>query len=242
MNDNVLEKRINMLAMVVILIIFFVIYLYVRITKIKNSNIENLTNTSVSSNEALQNLASAFNSGTATLNNLNITGNLTVNGVSTLGKYKIRDDRIGIPGTTDIVVTGDKWVKAFDYDKDTYAGVAGQAGGFAGKNLWCMEGNLWSKDISNNGSIITSGLNSTNITSASITNTGSFTNQGDTNIGGSLNSGNITATNITSNGTLTSIGALCYETDCFYSGHDAWGNGYKNNNGSITAALRMKKK
>ena len=67
-------------------------------------------------------------------------GNLSVSeGISTLGKYNIRGDRIGIPERGDIQISADKWVRNYDYDATTYSGSTG-VGGFAAKNLWCSDG------------------------------------------------------------------------------------------------------
>lgn len=238
-----LKQQVNILIIAIIILVCVIINMYVRldcIEKLLNKkHIENMTTVSVNSNESLQNLASAYNSGTATLNNLNITGNLTVNGISTLGKYKIRNDRIGIPGSVDLLMTNDKWIKAVEYDQIAYAGISGQSGGFASKNIWCGDGYVTSGNILNNGNITSNGT---------LTNNGYFANNGNAgitgfvNIGGSLSSGDLTATNINSTNELNSQGRFCYSgTDCLYAGADAWGNGYKNNAGTVVAALRMKK-
>jgi hypothetical protein len=90
--------------------------------------------------EAIQNIASVYNKDTLTVTNLNVTGNLKVNGNSNLGQWNIRDDRIGIPNRGDMHLHADKWLRLLETDKDTNTYATSTAGGgFAGRNLWCQD-------------------------------------------------------------------------------------------------------
>lgn len=96
-------------------------------------NLEHLTN-----NEALQLIASLYNDGNMIVKNLtvsgdtNITGNLTTKGISTLGKVSIRDNKVGVSGSSDIDFGADKWVRAFNYGTGDYSTNAG----FSSTNMY----------------------------------------------------------------------------------------------------------
>jgi hypothetical protein len=82
------------------------------------STAENLTPLS---NESLQNLSSVYNNGTLTVKNIVATGDVSVDGnlttqcTSTLGKWKIRNDSIGIPDRGDINMGADSWVRMLKF-------------------------------------------------------------------------------------------------------------------------------
>ena len=72
-------------------------------------------------------------------NNLHIAGttntaNLNATGTSNLANWRIKNDRIGIPGRGDLYFSTDKWLKMFDFDTDNYGGL-----GYAGNNLYAID-------------------------------------------------------------------------------------------------------
>lgn len=73
MNNSYINNKLNIIFMLIIILLIFQLYLYNTI----NFNAENLSVTGTSSDTA-QSLSSAFNYGNATLNNLNVLGNITV--------------------------------------------------------------------------------------------------------------------------------------------------------------------
>ena len=211
--------------------------------------------TTLASNEALQSMANAYNSGTATLTNLNVTGDLTVNGVSTLGLHKIRGDRIGIPGRADISIGADKWTRLYEYGGSTYAGEP-HVGGFAAKNLWCRDtggqlfaetihaGNLNASGISTLGNLKVQG-NSIGLPGKADIVFGPNDNwiraltHGSTDTGAYAPGGGFASNDMWFNGTLHG-GRVCYAGgQCLTP--EAWGNGYRNNANTVTAALRVAK-
>jgi hypothetical protein len=192
------NSKIHVILFILVIILFG---MYFNLT---HSRSENFT---AISNESLQNLASVYNMGTLTVDNIVTTGNITsagditakslttvggidigdsgtinknfqvkgisnlthvnatgmgitgglaVTGPSTLGKYNIRDDRIGIPGRGDIQIGEDSWTRLYTYNGNDYAGVAGSSGGFAGLNLWSQQGTAMLADTT------TSNLTATN--------------------------------------------------------------------------------
>jgi hypothetical protein len=76
--------------------------------------------------------------GATTLNGgLTVNGNANITGTTTLGNWKIRNDKIGIPDRGDMNFGTDKWMRLLEYDQPQlgkYTGNIG-TGGFAGKNL-----------------------------------------------------------------------------------------------------------
>jgi hypothetical protein len=87
------------------------------------------------SNEAIQTVASVYNSSSMTVKDLNITGNLTCSGTSKLGMWEVRGDKIGIKDRGDIELSPDKWVRLYDYGTATY-----NPCGFAGNQSWVQSG------------------------------------------------------------------------------------------------------
>jgi len=89
------------------------------------------------SNEAIQSVASVYNTSVMTVKDLNVTGNLTVSGntsctgTSTLGQWSIRNDKIGIKDRGDIHLAPDKWVRLLNYDEAIY-----NPNGFAGNQSY----------------------------------------------------------------------------------------------------------
>lgn len=69
----------------IVLLVILLIFLFNN----ANNNAEHLTTITATSNEALQNLSSAYNTGTATLSNLAITGALTNTGATTLSNLAV---------------------------------------------------------------------------------------------------------------------------------------------------------
>lgn len=118
---------------ILILVIFSII-----LSLDSNYEFEHLT-----SNEAVQSIASIYNNSAMTVSDLNVTGKLTVTGdivgqnnlsvakTSTLGKWSVRDNRIGISGLGDLHLADDKWVRLYDYNTTNY-----NPSGLAGSNLW----------------------------------------------------------------------------------------------------------
>lgn len=162
--------NIEKIHIIIFLLIALLFVLYANLYS-AISNTENLTNLS---NESLQNLASVYNNGTLTVNNIvatgnmsvagnaSVTGNLTTQGTSTLGKWNIRNDSIGIPDRGDINMGADSWVRMLKYgstgfDAGSYAGT-GSTGGFAGLNLWAGVGSVFGNNMSASGNIATNTL------------------------------------------------------------------------------------
>lgn len=77
------------------------------------------------SNEAVQNIGGIYNASRMTVADLDVTGTLTV------GNWKIRGDRIGIPGRGDVHLATYQWMRLKEYDKEAYNG-----NGFAGRSLF----------------------------------------------------------------------------------------------------------
>lgn len=102
--------------------------------------------------EAIQDIASVYNNGTLTVNNLHVTkqivndGDLQVAGNSTLGQWNIRNDRIGIPDRGDMNLAPDSWIRLFTFNGGDYP----SNGGYAGKNLWCANGSLSASSVGTN--------------------------------------------------------------------------------------------
>lgn len=159
--------NIEKIHIIIFLLIAMLFVLYMQLYK-SFSDRENLTTLS---NESLQNLASVYNNGTLTVGNIvttgnvsvggnasvtgntSLAGNLTTQGVSTLGKWVIRNDSIGIPDRGDINMGTDSWVRMLKYGNnvyaaESYAGVSGSSGGFAGLNLWSGAGTVFANNVS----------------------------------------------------------------------------------------------
>lgn len=188
--------NIEKVHIIIFLLIAILFVLYVKLY-LSVSNAENLTNLS---NESLQNLASVYNNGTLTVNNIvatgnmsvagnaTVTGNLTAQGTSTLGKWNIRNDSIGIPDRGDINMGADSWVRMLKYgstgfDAGSYAGTSGSSGGFAGLNLWGGVGTVFANNVS------TGTVNASTISATGNINTGgafAFTNGLDIQSDGSI--------------------------------------------------------
>lgn len=83
------------------LILFF---LLISLFLISNTNLEKFTDMSSTSNEGIQNLASAYNTGTATLTNLEITGNFKIGNtlISSDGTINIGSTKIAPDGTVNV--------------------------------------------------------------------------------------------------------------------------------------------
>lgn len=113
--------------------------------------------------EAIQDIASVYNNGTLTVNNLHVTkgfvndGDMQVAGNSTLGQWSIRNDRIGIPNRGDMNLAADSWIRLFTYNGGDYP----SNGGYAGQNLWCANGSLSASSIGT-GSLSTNSINIAN--------------------------------------------------------------------------------
>jgi hypothetical protein len=174
------ETTINTMKIVIILLVGIIIILLYQQQNRGNDVLEHLTTTSVTTNEGLQNISAVYNTGNATLTNLNITGGLKIGGLtidsagnittpgnitsagknSTLGKWTIIDNSIGIPGIADINMGTDAWLRLVNYGTGmggAYAGTAGSAGGFAGQNLWCGGGTAFTNNINASGSATVNG-------------------------------------------------------------------------------------
>ena len=88
---------------VYIVLIIIIIILAIKVQYLENivynGSTEHLTSISDSNNEALQNLATAYNSGSMTVTNLTVTGDATVSGNATVGGLtKLKNTQIN--GTT----------------------------------------------------------------------------------------------------------------------------------------------
>jgi len=152
----------------IIILILIVIILNIRLRKVERFlKIEGLT-----TNEAVQDIASVYanKDGTMVVNNLQVKGNLDVDGKITatngnignldiknkitatsgkIGLWEIRKDRIGIPTRGDINLDTDKWARLINYDTKNlldYAGTGGK-GGFAGRNLSATTGKIGKWEI-----------------------------------------------------------------------------------------------
>lgn len=160
------QATINIVLILSIIILFILHFLSGR------SVTEHLTSQTDASNEAIQNIASVYNTGTLVVDNLQVknglqvgnnlqVGNtlqvdnsLQVNGKSTLGQWTIYNDRIGIPGRGDMNLAGDQWIRFFDYGTSNYT----TNGGYASQNMWCNNSDV-SGNMNVKGNIAMSGGN-----------------------------------------------------------------------------------
>jgi hypothetical protein len=63
-------------------------------------------------------------------------------GTSTLGSWRIKNDRIGIPNRGDIHLAGDQWIRLKQFDGEDY-----NDNGFASRNIWAAVGNSYLNNI-----------------------------------------------------------------------------------------------
>ena len=117
--------------------------------------------------EAIQNIASMYNNGTMKVTNLEVSGNAKINGNATIGgntaitgsltsndatigKWHIRDNRIGMPGGADIWNSANQndYIHIYEYDKNTF-----RNNGIAANNFWETDNSLSNKYIHNNSNI-----------------------------------------------------------------------------------------
>jgi hypothetical protein len=90
--------------------------------------------------------------GALTTGPINASGNIitsatvSANNVSagsgTIGKWNIRDDRIGIAGRGDMKFET-PWLKLLNYDTNTYQ----TGGGFASQDLWAQQGTVYANNV-----------------------------------------------------------------------------------------------
>lgn len=94
-----MESNITNYAIIFIFIILILILCLMYLGPCKQNEL--MTNISVTDNEALQNLAAMLNTGTITIDNINVTKNLTVGGNSNLdGPLNVNQD-LKVTGNTD---------------------------------------------------------------------------------------------------------------------------------------------
>lgn len=118
-----------------------------------NPNAEYLDATS---NEAVQNVGAIYNASKMTVTDLDVTGTLTA------GKWKIRNDRIGIPERGDMELAADQWVRLKKFDGGDL-----NENGFCGNNLYTHSNllgpggiNISGNIVTNNGNLVLGGANS----------------------------------------------------------------------------------
>jgi len=110
--------------------VFFLFILIIIIIIFYNTaTAEHLTSTSVSSNEAIQLLGSVYNSGNATLTNLNITGTLKVGDITLQGKDITVDGWVIRPEGDSLII------RNLRSGKDTRLAIAPNVSGDIGTEL-----------------------------------------------------------------------------------------------------------
>jgi hypothetical protein len=97
----------NIYVIVLTIIVLYVLNIFWKYLDFEKKVIEGFaeTQTSDSDRTAIENLASAYNSGTATLTNLTTTGNLNVSGTSTLNDVTIASEKtLNIPSAESLKI------------------------------------------------------------------------------------------------------------------------------------------
>ena len=107
-------------------------------------------------NEALENIASLYNNkkliideievGKITANDINLSNKMTASSAK-IGNWEIKGKRIGIPGSSDLELGEDKWLRNYNYGTSDYAGTSNSNGGFAAQNMHCASGRLFANNV-----------------------------------------------------------------------------------------------
>jgi hypothetical protein len=127
------QKIFNIIILLAVAVLY---YLYFMMPNRCEPFIETMT---PESNEAVQNLASVYNLDNMKVTNLEVTGNLLVGGVATLGQWNIRQDRIGIPDRGDLHLAPDQWMRLKGYGKVGSGPADYNDQGFASRNNYIIE-------------------------------------------------------------------------------------------------------
>jgi hypothetical protein len=158
------QSSINILLFASILILFILFFTH---DCSKSESMGAVSPSGDTCNEAVKNISSVYNGDTMVVNNLQVKklltvdGDAKVSGNSNLGTINIRNNRIGIPGRSDMSIDPDKWIRLYEYGGNDYT----NTGGYASRNLWCCAGNIYTDSATintsgtlANGSILTDNM------------------------------------------------------------------------------------